>query len=135
MRILALLVLSALMIGYALASEQTEIRFGEVRSDVPGSKPTFSEHNRFVIAPETLYGLIVEKPSGEPFTLSTIHYIPKQGRNGQFNKISSRMVNAVGSSAVWMKPQPNDPAGLYMMEVYVDLRLVTTIEYELYEVP
>ncbi|TAA45872.1 MULTISPECIES: hypothetical protein [Corallincola] len=134
MRLILLLCLSALLIGYAIADEQPKIRFGEVLAESPGTKPVFLEQNRFAITPETLYGLVVEKPSATPFTLSTIHFIPRQDGSGEFNKVASRMVEAIGSSAVWLKPLQDDPTGIYMMEVYVDLRLVTTIEYELYKV-
>ena len=70
------------------------------------------------------------KVDAQPFVLGTVHIIPSSEPKGP-TKIMGKPMRSMNRGAVFLQSDEQDIPGTYHMEIYLDNRLETTIEYQL----
>lgn len=112
---------------------EIEVHFGVVLKNDNGEPVGFRETTKIPRSAETstaLYGVVVTSTSQEPLTLGAVHIIPKSNE-ALPEKIMGKPMLVVGRGAIFLEANEDDPSGEYVVEVYINHRLYTSISYEI----
>lgn len=129
--ILLLLCVASVM---AVAEEKSyKVSFGVILKNELGEPIGFQETRSIPLgnkSQSTLFGVVVTKVDEQPFMLGTVHIIPSK-EQGKSTKIMGKPMRSMNRGAVFLQSDEQDIPGDYRMEIYLDNRLVQTIEYQL----
>ena len=114
-------------------ASELEVNFGLVLKNEFGEPVGFKETTHIPAYSDTqpsLFGFVVSRDNDQPFLLGAVHILP--GRSPDtFTKIMGKPMMIVNRGAIFMQTSPEDIAGNYKVEIYVDNTLYQTIDYQL----
>ena len=120
--------------AFADTIDTLEFQFGRVLFNENQEAIGFEKTDQIPIkwqGVNVMYGLLVISQTDEVFTLDSVHTIPTAGEESF--KVIGKSINMKHKAAIFMKTQQDDIVGDYTMEVFIDGRLIRTINYQLIE--
>lgn len=126
-----LIVLPLCSVTYA---QEFKLEFGLIIQNEYGEPVGFEQTTEIPIknsSAGSLYGLVVTSPQDKYFSLNSVHSLPKPEGGEAPQKIIGKTMIIQNRGAIFLRTDDEDIPGMYSMEVYIDNKLHTVIQYEL----
>lgn len=135
MSAIKLLTLAMLIqISVPALAQEFKLEFGLIIQNEYGEPVGFEQTTEIPIknsSAGSLYGLVVTSPQDKYFSLNSVHSLPKPEGGEAPQKIIGKTMIIQNRGAIFLRTDDEDIPGMYSMEVYIDNKLHTVIQYEL----
>jgi len=136
MKLLKILTILLFVIQTHLATANTEFiyDFGVIIHNDLGEPIGFEKTTQIPIVnsgQSSLFGLVVTSPNDNQFLLNSVHVLPEDASQNIPQKMMGKAMLIQKRGAVLLRTNVLDMPGEYSMEIYIDNKLLKTINYEL----
>ncbi len=135
-------ILALSVVTFSFQQRDFLVKVGIMQSATP-TKDRLVETNEVTMDPSRIPGFcfIVDPPSKDPYEVYSIHYLPEppqkltgsfQGRElaSAVDGINARLKRVEGIRSFCFDFHPGDPLGTYLIEVFINNTLKTTLRLE-----